>query len=96
MSSEPLSYLDAAGAYLASLGTAELDPAVRDDMLNMADLAVYLLLSQWLTALQDDDPNPVHLVATLGDLGQALLRRSQQGEGEALLAGVGVLLSVGN
>lgn len=87
MTSEPPSYLEAAGAYLASIGAAELDPAVRDDVVNMADLAVYLLLSQWLTALQDDDPHPARLVENLGDLGQALQRRSQEGEGEALLAG---------
>ena len=65
-------------------------------MLNMADLAVYLLLSQWLTAPQDDDPNRAHLTAALGDLGQALQRRSQEGEGEGLLAGAGVLLPVGD
>src|SRR5262245_26374355 len=82
------SYLDAAGAYLASIGAGGLDPAVRDEMVNMADLADYLLLSQWLVALQDDAPNAAHLTESLGDLGVALQRESAQGEGESLLAAV--------
>jgi len=46
MANESPPYLEAAGDYLASIGAAGLDPAVRDDMVNMADLAVFLLLSQ--------------------------------------------------
>src|SRR5688572_33266746 len=57
-------------------------------MVTMADVAVTLLLSQWLTALQDDDPNSPQIVESLGDLGQALQRQEQQGEGESLLAAV--------
>lgn len=87
MPTEPSAYLEAAGAYLASLG-ADVDPAVRDDMVTMADVAVTLLLSQWLTALQDDEPNSMRVLESLGDLGQALLRQERQGEGESLLAAV--------
>jgi hypothetical protein len=88
MANESPPYLQAAGDYLASIGAAGLDPAVRDDMVNMADLAVFLLLSQWLTALQDDEPNSMQVVESLGDLGQALLRELQHGEGESLLEAV--------
>lgn len=86
MTQPPSSYLEAAGTYLASLGAGGLDPAVREDMVLMADLAVYMLLSQWLSALQDDDPNSLQVVESLGDLGQALQREGQRGEGESLLA----------
>ena len=80
MTTEPTGYLDAAGDYLASLGAGSLEPAVRDDMVNMADLAVYLLLSRWLVALQDDDPNSMQVIESLGDLGQALQRETLHGE----------------
>jgi hypothetical protein len=86
MSNEPESYLEAAGAYLASIGAGALQAAVRDDMVQMADLAAYLLLSQWLTALQDDAPNAAHIAERLGDLGMALQREDQRGEGASLLA----------
>ena len=88
MPTPPATNHEAAGAYQASLGADDVDPSVRDDMVTMADVAVTLLLSQWLTALQDDDPNSPQIVESLGDLGQALQRQERQGEGESLLAAV--------
>lgn len=83
--SESSSYLTAASTYLASLGASGLEPAVRAEMVNMADLAAGLLLAEWLDTLQTGAPNAAELVERLGDLGVALQREAQRGEGESLL-----------
>jgi hypothetical protein len=58
---------------------------VRDEMVNMADLAAGLLLAEWLDTLQAGAPNAAELAERLGDLGLALQREAQRGEGESLL-----------